>query len=165
MTSTYGPSAPSLQGELWENPVQLCGVFLDTPILIGGDYNVTLVADNCPNRARGRDLGSAQFREVLAQLGFVEMGPSDQRFTCRGPTSQSRLDRFLWSIELLAHFLLAKVTSRPRSLSDHTPISWSTQVGPGRPTYFKMDRLWLRDGGFKRDSRVVALSPQFRLSI
>ena len=43
------------------------------------------------------------------------------------------------------------MTSLPRLLSDHTPILWSTQVVLSWPTYFKMDRLWLRDGGFKRD--------------
>ena len=43
------------------------------------------------------------------------------------------------------------MTSLPHPLSDHTPISWSTQVGPDRPTYFKMDRSWLCDGGLKRD--------------
>ena len=88
---------------------------------------------------------------MLAQQGLVEVGPSDQRFTWRGLTSQSRLDRFLCCIELLASFPLAEVTSLPHSISDHTPIAWSTHGGPGRLTYFKIDRSWLRDGGFKRD--------------
>ena len=113
----------------------------------------------------GRDRGLAQFREVLAQVGLAEMGPSNQRFTWRGLTSQFQLDWFLCSTELLALFPLAEVTSLPRALSDHTPVSWSTQVGPGRPTYFKMDRSWLRDGGLKRDSRVVAITPQFPLGL
>ena len=52
---------------------------------------------------------------------------------------------------MLASFPLAEVTSLPRPLSDHTPILWSTHGSPSRPTYFKMDRSWLRDGGFKRD--------------
>ena len=149
--SAYGPSATSLRGVLCEDLVQLCGDFPDTPILIGGDFNVTLAAADRPNGAGGRDPGSAQFREVLAQLGLAEMGPSDRRFTWRGSTSQLRLDRFLCSFELLDQFPLAEVTSLPRPLSDHTPISWSTQTGPNRPTYFKMDRSWLRDEGFKRD--------------
>ena len=112
---------------------------------------MTLAAADRPNGAGGRNPGSAQFREVLAQLGLAEMGPSDRRFTWRGSTSQSWLDRFLCSIKLLDRFPLAEVTSLLRPLSDHTPISWSTQAGPSRPTYFKMDRSWLRDEGFKRD--------------
>ena len=151
MAFAYEPVTLALRGELWEDLAQLCGALLDTPILIGGDYRVTLASDDRPNGAGGRDPGSAQFWEVLAQLGLTEMGPQDRRFTWRGPTSQSRLDRFLCSIELLARFPLAEVTSLPRPLSDHTPILRSTQLGPGRPTYFKMDRSWLRDEGFKRD--------------
>ena len=51
-----------------------------TPILIGGDYNMTLAADDRSNGVGGRDPGSAQFQEVLAQLGLAEMGPSDRSF-------------------------------------------------------------------------------------
>ena len=40
--------------------------------------------------------------------------------------------------------------SFPASRGD-IPCAWSTQVGLDRPTYFKMDQLWLRNGGFKRD--------------
>ena len=36
--SAYGPSTPTLRGELWEDLVHLCGVFPNTPILIGGDF-------------------------------------------------------------------------------------------------------------------------------
>ena len=151
MASTYGPSIPARRGELWADPVQLCGAFPETLIIIGGDFNVTLVADDRPNGVGGHDPGSAKFREVLAQLGLAEMGPSDNRFTWRSQTAQSRLDRFLCSTELLALFPLAKVISLPRPLSDHTPISWSAKVGPCRPTYFKLDRSCLRDGGLKKD--------------
>ena len=66
MASAYGPSTPSRRGELWEDLAQLCRAFPNTLILIGGDYNVTLAADNRPNGAGGRDPGLAQFREVLA---------------------------------------------------------------------------------------------------
>ena len=92
MASAYGSPAPSLGGEVWKDLVQLCGEFLDTPILISGDYNVRLAVEDRLNGAEGRDLGSAQLQEVLAQLGLVEMGPLDRRFTWRDSTSQSRLD-------------------------------------------------------------------------
>ena len=47
--SAYGPSAPTLRSKLCKDLVQLCGAFPDTPILISGDYNVTLAADDHPN--------------------------------------------------------------------------------------------------------------------
>ena len=53
----------------------------ESPILIGGDFNVTLVAADWPNDTGCRDQGSGRLREVLAQLGLGEMGPSDRRFT------------------------------------------------------------------------------------
>ena len=112
---------------------------------------MTLAADDCPNGAGGRDPGLAQFREVLAQEGLEENGPYDRRFTWKGKTSQSGLDRFLCSIQLLTSFPLAEVTSLPLPLSDHMPILWTSHVGPCRSTYFKMDWSWLRDRDFKRD--------------
>ena len=119
------------------------------PLLIGGDFNVTLTAADRPNDTGGLDPGSARFREMLANLNLGEMGPSDRRFTCRGPTSQSRIDQFLYSPELSNVYTLTEVTSLPRPLSDHTPLLWVSQAGPSRPTYFKMDRSWFRQDGFK----------------
>ena len=66
MAPAYGPSIPARRGELWADLVQLCGAFPETHILIGGDFNVTLAANDRPNGAGGRDSGLAQFREVLA---------------------------------------------------------------------------------------------------
>ena len=59
----------------------MCGVFQNLPVLIGGDFNVTLAAADRPNDTGRRDQGSVRFREVLAQLGLGEMGPLDRRFT------------------------------------------------------------------------------------
>ena len=76
-------------------------------------------------------------------------GAGGPAFHVEGPTSQSRLDRFLCSIETLERLPLAMVTSLPRPLSDHTPVLWSSQVGMEKPPYFKLDRLWLRDVAVK----------------
>ena len=149
VASAYGPSAPALRHELGEDLVMLRGAYPDSPMLIGGDLNVTLQANDRPIGGGGRDQGSRQLREVIASLGLAEMGPSDRRFTWRGPATQSRLDRFLCSNELLAAFPLAEVSTLPRPLSDHTPILWVTQVGNAKPTYFKLDKSWLRDERLK----------------
>ena len=75
--SAYEPTIPTVRGELWEDLIQMCGVFPNLPIHIGGNFNVTLATADRPNDTGGRDHGSARFREVLAQLGLGEMGPSD----------------------------------------------------------------------------------------
>ena len=149
VASAYGPSAPALRHELGEDLVRLWGAYPDSPLLIGGDLNMTLQANDRPNGGGGRDPGSKQLREVIASLGLAEIGPSNQRFTWRGPATQSRLDRFLCSNELLAAFPLAEVSTLPRPLSDHSPILWVTQVGDAKPSYFKLDRSWLRDDRLK----------------
>ena len=142
--SGYGPMVPTVWGDLWEDLIQLCRIFPNPPVLIGGDFNVMLADADQPNNTEGRDQGSVRSREVLAQLGLGEMGPFDRRFTWRGPMSQSRIDRFLSSTEILNIHALAEVTSLPRPLSNHTPLIWASQVGLVRTTYFKVDRSWFR---------------------
>ena len=151
IASAYGPTNVSNGGEFWEDLTQLYGIFPNTALLIGGDFNVTLTPKDRPNDMGGQDHGSARFREILAHLGLGEIGPADQRFTWHGPTSQSRIDRFLYSSELCDTYALAEVTSLPRPLSDHAPLLWASQMGATRPTYFKMDRSWFRHGGFKEE--------------
>ena len=108
---------------------------------------MTLTASDRPNDGGEGDLESSQFQEVIAVLGLTEIGPSDRK----GPTTQSPLDRFLCSTELLVAFPLAEVTSLPRSLLDHMPIVWAARVGSAKSTYFKLDRSWLRDGTLKNE--------------
>ena len=90
----------------------------------------------------GCNPGSAQLKDVLNQCGLQEMGPTDRRFTWRGPTTQSRLDRFLCSLEWMESFPLALVTALPRPLSDHTPLMWNSNVETEKPPYFKLYRSW-----------------------
>ena len=88
---------------------------------------------------------SAQFRDVLNQCGLQEMGPTDRRYTWRGPTTHSRSYCFLCSIELMESFPLALVIALPRPLSDHSPLIWNSNVETVKPPYFKLDRSWLRN--------------------
>ena len=149
--SVYGPTAVQRREELCEDLSQLCTIFPGSPLLIGGDFNVTLAPEDRPNGMGGCDPGSAQLRNLLNQFGLQEMGPADRRFTWRGPTAQSRLDRFLCSIEILERFPLAEVTSLPRPLFDHTRILWSSQLAIEKPPYFKLDRSWLRDAALAQE--------------
>ena len=81
VASVYGPSHPGRREELWEDLRQLQGAFPETPMLIGGDFNVTLRASDRPNGGGGRDPGSAQFRELIDSLSLAEMDPMDRRYT------------------------------------------------------------------------------------
>ena len=147
--SVYGPSISTSRGELWEDMIQMCETFPNHPVLIGGDFNVTLEAEDHLNGMGSKHPGSVQFRETLLRLCLIEMGPSDCRFTWRGPPSQSQIDRFLCSPSLADAFPLAEVSSLRHPLSDHSPLVWVAHGGIARPTYFKMDRSWMREPGFK----------------
>ena len=58
-------------------------------------------------------------------------------------------------IDFDGRFPGADVRVLPRPLSDHSPIIWQTNEGHGRNTYFKMDRSWLQEGGFKDEVKEV----------
>ena len=87
VASVYDPTHPGRREELWEDLRQLHGVFPETTMLIGGDFNVALRANDHPNGGGGRDPGSAKFRELLDSLSLAEMGPLDQRFMWSGQSS------------------------------------------------------------------------------
>ena len=87
--------------------------------------------------------------ERLLQLWAWQRWVLQTGFTWRGPATQSWLDRFLCSNELLVAFPLAEVSTLSRPLSYHTPILWVTQVGDAKSTYFKLDRSWRRDERLK----------------
>ena len=61
IASVYGPATAILRSELWEDLTRLHGDFLESPILISGDFNVTLMASERPNDGGGRDRSHANF--------------------------------------------------------------------------------------------------------
>ena len=120
---------------------------------IGGDFNVTLEAKDRPNDMGGQDPDSV-FWAFIAAAALIEIGPVDCMYTWRSMTGRnmrSRPDRFLCLVELAEQFTLADVRSLLRPLSDHTTLVWAGNEGIGKPTYFKMDRSWLREVGFKEE--------------
>ena len=88
LASAYGPTAVQRREELCEDLRHLCTIFSGSPLIISGDFNVTLSPEDCPNGLSGCDPGSAQLRILLARFGLREMGPADWHFMWRGPTSQ-----------------------------------------------------------------------------
>jgi hypothetical protein len=47
-------------------------------------------------------------------------------------------------------FPLAEVKPLERTFSDHTPLLWATNEGWRYGTYFKFDKTWLLEEGFRR---------------
>ena len=93
--SVYRPVYANRRERLWEELDEVVARFNDTPMLFGGDFNVTLVADDRLDGTGGRDQGSEEFREFLARAALQEMRPQDCNYTWRseaGPSYRSRLD-------------------------------------------------------------------------
>ena len=61
----YGPLIFTSWGELWEDMLQMCETFPSHPVLIGGDFNMTLAVEDRTNGMGGRDPGSVQLWDML----------------------------------------------------------------------------------------------------
>ena len=151
VASVYGLVCANRRERLWDELDEVVARFNGTPLLFGGDFNVTLEADDWPDGAGGHNQGSEEFWDFLSRATLQEMGPQDCTYTWRseaGPSYRSRLDRFLCSVELLERFSEANVLALPSPTSDHCLIIWQTHEGHGRTTYFKMDKLWSDSADF-----------------
>ena len=77
VASAYGPTAVLRQEELCEDLRQLCTSFSGSPLIIGGDFNVTLAPKDRPNGLGGHGPSLAQLWLLLAHFGLQEIGPAD----------------------------------------------------------------------------------------
>ena len=85
-------------------------------MLLGRDFNVTLEARDRPNNMGGWDSDSEEFWAFIVEMTLIEMGHVDCVYTRRsmaGRNMRSRLDRFLYSVELVERFPLVDVRSLP----------------------------------------------------
>ena len=103
----YGPVYANRRERLWEELDEVVDKFNGTPLLFGGDFNVTFEVDDRPDGAGGCDQGSEEFWAFLSRAALQEMGPQDCNYTWQseaGPSYRSCLDWFLCSVELLERF-------------------------------------------------------------
>ena len=70
VTSVYGPVYANHRERLWEELDEVVARFNGTPLLFGGDFNVTLEADDRPDGAGGCDQGSEEFCAFLSRAAL-----------------------------------------------------------------------------------------------
>ncbi|GMI72091.1 hypothetical protein HRI_000878400 [Hibiscus trionum] len=129
------------------NEVSECISAMNVPVIIGGDFNVVLNAEERYGGVVSPE-SSAVFREFINKNNLIDLPLSGGKFTWfRGGNSveASRLDRFLISPEILLNFPNLIQCTLPRSLSDHRPvlINEATKEDGKRP--FKLFNSWLSD--------------------
>ena len=65
--------------------------FQGSPLLIGGDFNVTLKMTDRPNDKRRRDPNSGGFLGNRIRGSLIEMRPMDSIYTSRNMTKRNML--------------------------------------------------------------------------
>lgn len=92
------------------------------------------------------------FSNTIQDLGIIELPLQGANYTwSRGENSiqASRIDRFfLISVEWNEYFKVANQMSLPKVISDHRPIIMERGHFDGKPSYFKLENMWLETEGF-----------------
>jgi hypothetical protein len=127
------------------------GDTVDTPVLVGGDFNII----RCPSEKNNNKYSNrwpSLFNAIINNLNLRELQLSRCHFTWANnlqcPTFE-KLDRILVSIEWEVKFPQVMVKVLPRGISDHTPLLLDTGL-PSQPkaNSFKFELVWLFKDGF-----------------
>ena len=74
--SVYGPKNVRRRAELWEGLEEMTAAFQGSPMLKGGDLNVTLEVEDRPNNAGGQDPDSEGFWTYISEATATRNGAS-----------------------------------------------------------------------------------------
>ena len=110
---------------IWRELAGVASIFQRLPLLICGDFNLTLEVKDMPNDMGGSDLDWEDFLGVDIRGGLYREGLVDCVYTwvsLKGCSIHSRLDWFLCLVELAERCPLVCVQSLPRLLLDHTQL-------------------------------------------
>ena len=116
--------------------------------VVGGDFNCVLTGRDKPNGMV--DSASTGFQLMVQTLGLSEYPSSGIEFTWRnGSGLMSKIDRFFGNAGLLDMFQLSSVCGLEHPFSDHTPLVWDSGEQVLAGSYFKFEKSWLREPGFR----------------
>ncbi|GMI82837.1 hypothetical protein HRI_001953000 [Hibiscus trionum] len=120
-------------------------VSLNLPVILGGDFNCVKSDDE----RLGLDSNIASmtaFSDFIQRNNFVDLPLVGERFTWfmgGHSLAASRLDRVLFSPEVLVWFPNLVQASLARNLSDHKPVILREQSGSSKARPFKLFSHWL----------------------
>ena len=109
------------------------------------------------------------FTDFISSNGLMDIPMAGGRYTWSNNNSRSRLDRFLFSLNVEEHFAMVTQWRLPRLCSDHFPILLKCGATPYGRSPFRFENMWLKSEGFhekvKRwwESYVFQGSPSFVL--
>eukprot|EP00253_Pinus_taeda_P008795 PITA_08795 len=123
-------------------------------IIIAGDLNVTLAAEEKKGGSPVRDPAREWVEDIMISWDLEDIKPSAGKYTWSnkrlGPNHiPARLDRFLVQTSFLTSGLMASSKILPNCSSDHKPISLElSKDGFLGPIPFRFSPLWTQQEGF-----------------
>eukprot|EP00253_Pinus_taeda_P014894 PITA_14894 len=123
-------------------------------IIIAGDLNVTLAAEEKKGGSPVRDPAREWVEDIMTGWDLEDIKPSAGKYTWSnkilGPSHiAARLDRFLIQASFLTSGLMASSKILPNCTSDHKPISLKLSMdGFIGPIPFRFIPLWIQQDGF-----------------
>jgi hypothetical protein len=127
------------------------GDIVDTPILVGGDFNIIRCRSEKNNNTY-TDRCPSLFNAVINSLNLRELQLSGRHFTWANNLQTltfEKLDMILDSTEWEVKFPQVLVKALPRGISDHTPLLLDTGIiSQSKANGFKFELAWLFKDGF-----------------
>lgn len=151
----YSPVLHSDKKLCWDSISSFLSLNNPENIIIAGDMNVTLAANEKRGGTRVRDPAREWVEDLILGWDLEDIKPSSGKFTWSnrrvGPNHiAARLDRFLVQSSFLSCGLMASSKILSNSTSDHKPIILElfTEENLG-PIPFRFSSLWLQHEGFQ----------------
>lgn len=150
MSGIYGPNRSNGREDFWDELAGL-GAICGPRWCLGGDFNVVRFAreKNKPVRARR---SMRMFNEIISELSLIDPPLANGDYTWsnfRDNPTCSRIDRFLFTAEWRGMFSYGLQEAQLRGVSDHFPLTFSTEPAKWGPGPFRLDNDWLEHPDFK----------------
>ncbi len=148
ISNIYGPTCDSLKSAFFQELRHFATLSVGVWTMIG-DFNVLLSSQdkNGPISCTSEILA---FRDVILDLGLIDLPLLNKSFTWsngrRQPTLD-RLDRAFMSVDWHATFPCSTLRALPRPRSDHSPLLLSAFSFIPSPQVFRFESFWLRYPG------------------
>ena len=168
----YVPILLAEKKDCWDSFEAFLSLHRPENIIIAGDLNVTLAANEKKGGSIFRDPSQEWVEDTILGWDLVDIKPSNGNFTWTnkrlGPGHiAARLDRFLVHSSFLTLGLHASSKILPNCVSDHKPILLDLSVDENLgPIPFRFSPLWVHQEGFyhlvsSSWSRKVTGNPSF----
>jgi hypothetical protein len=122
------------------------------PVMIGGDFNLCRQASDKSNGRIKQGFADC-FNDWINRWGLIELNSTNRKYTWSNNQVTpvlAKLDRIFVSTDWEGAFPLARVSSLPKGISDHTPllIDTGSNVSFGKKK-FRFEKWWLERGDFR----------------